>query len=134
MSRLSDTECRTMLANWQLAYDVPGVVRWCGYTELGGNISDGYRNGRCNYYTVWTGDGVYPRSDIYLDEEHGQAPAFFQRCTLWHEFCHANAYNEDMSDNDHDAHFRDYRRRKPLYWLGDMLYKWIGLVWSTQSV
>lgn len=134
MPRLSDAECRTALANWQLAYDVPGVVRWCGYAELGGNISDGYRNGQCNYYTVWTGDGVYPRSDIYLDEEHGQAPAFFQRCTLWHEFCHANAYNEDMSDNDHDVHFRDYRRRKPLYWLGDMLYKWIGFIWSTQSV
>lgn len=132
--RLDDAECDTMLANWQLAYKVPGVVRWCGYTELGGSLSAGHRNGECRYFKVWSSDGVYPRSDIYLDEEHGQAPRFFQRCTLWHEFCHANAYNEDMESDEHNAHFREYRRRKPLYWIGDMVYKLIGVVWSVRDV
>lgn len=132
--RLDDAECDTMLANWQLAYGVPGVIRWCGYTELGGSLSTGHRNGECRYFRVWSSDGTYPRSDIYLDEEHGQAPRFFQRCTLWHEFCHANAYNEDMESDEHNAHFREYRRRKPLYWIGDMVYKLIGVVWSVRDV
>lgn len=134
MARLSDAYCKNRLAGWQKEYGVPGVIEWSGYTELGGSISKGYRNGECRYYTVTTADGTYPLSRIYLDEEHGQAPAFFQTCTLWHEFCHANAFNEDTEDNDHDRHFREYRRRKVSYWLGDMLYKLIGIFWSTKNV
>lgn len=117
------------LGTWQDRYGVPGLIVWKGYAELGGSITDGYRNGQCNYYKVLA-EQPYGRCEIWLDEEMKASPDFFKTCVLWHEFCHANAYNEDLSSDNHNAHFREYRRRKPLYWIGDMLYKWISPIWS----
>ena len=124
-------DAQTLLSQWKAEYKVPGDILWGGYVELGGNVSDGYRMGQCNYARYLrpgTAEWV-PRSTIYLDEGMEDAPRFFQESTLWHEFAHSNAYNEDMESDDHNAHFREYRRRKTKYWIGDMVLKLIGWIW-----
>ena len=121
-------DAATLLMQWRKEYPFPGDLIWGGYRELGGNISDGYRYGQCNYakYMAYDTQQWTPRSTIYLDIGMENAPQFFQKSVLFHEFAHANAYNEDMENDDHNSHFRAYRRRKPAYWLGDIVFKLIG--------
>ena len=119
-----------LLRQWQVEYKVPGDIIWGGYEELGGSAKVGYTMGLCRYTkyldaaNVWTG-----RSTIFLDTGMRRAPDFFKTCVLYHEFSHANAYNEDLENDAHNAHFRAYRRRKKLYWIGDMLAKLLSPIW-----
>ena len=120
-----------LLKQWRQEYPFPGDLIWGGYIELGGSPNDGYRFGQCNYqkYMSPTTHQWTPRSTVYLDTGMAKAPKFFQESVLWHELCHANAYNEDMVNDGHNAHFREYRKRKTAYWLGDMFFKLIGFIW-----
>ena len=120
---------QSQLDGWVTEYKVPGDVIWCGFKELGGSVSDGYTSGRCEYKATVSGNVREMRSDIYLDTGMRDAPAFFRTCVLWHEFCHANAYNEDGIDDSHNSRFLKYRKRKILYWLGDCIFKAINWIW-----
>lgn len=131
MTALSDEHVNTLLTQWRKEYPFPGELLWGGYIELGGSVKDGYRMGQCNYY-LYINQSTHertPRSIIYLDHGMKNAPKFFQEATLWHELCHARAYNEDCKDNDHDRVWASYRRQKPKYWLGDIILKLIGVIW-----
>ena len=118
-----------LLKQWQAEYNVPDDLLWGGYIELGGSVKDGYRMGQCNYIRYMRNGVWYPRSTIYLDIGMKKAPKYFQECTLWHEFAHARAYNEDMQDDDHNLRWRKYRREKRKYWIGYLLLKLIGKIW-----
>lgn len=48
-------------------------------------------------------------------------PDWFLRSLLWHEYCHAEAYLEDCESDAHKEHWREYRRRKWFYLLGEYL-------------
>lgn len=122
-------DAQTLLSQWQAEYRVPGDILWCGYIELGGSASDGYRMGQCTQAKYMRLGEWVARSTIYLDEGMEKAPRFFQESVLWHEFAHARAFNEDMKSNDHDATWRRYRRERTKYWIGDMVLKVIGWIW-----
>ena len=124
-------DAEALIREWLREYPCPGDFVWGGFIELGGSAKDGYRMGQCTqvkYVSQATHEWT-PRSTMYLDEGMAKAPTYFQESVLWHEFCHARAFNEDMESNDHDAHFREYRRQKTGYWLCDMLLKAIGFIW-----
>lgn len=128
---MTQIDAEALLKQWRKEYPFPGDLIWGGYIELGGSPSDGFRFGQCNYqkYMSPTTHQWTPRSTVYLDTGMAKAPRFFQESVLWHELAHANAYNEDMVNDDHNAHFREYRKRKTAYWLGDMFFKLIGWIW-----
>lgn len=114
------------LARWTAQYHVPGLVEFSGWAELGGSEEAGWTMGRCDSL-AWS-DGTC-ESRITLDVGMRDAPGFIVRSVLWHEFCHANAFNEDGTGNGHDAHFRRYVRRRPLYWLGDEVAERLAARW-----
>lgn len=50
---------------------------------------------------------------------------WLETSVLWHEFCHANAALEDGIPDTHNKHWRDYRKRKMKYWIGDAVAKFM---------
>ena len=42
---------------------------------------------------------------------------------LWHEYCHAECYLEDMKGNSHDDTWRAKKNRKTKYVIGDAIAK-----------
>lgn len=122
------------LRTWQSEYSVPDAIVWGGYVDLNyaGGVGITYGRTMCTL-TIYQNGSKSCVSTIYLDEDMQKAPVFFRECVLWHEFCHANAFNEDGDSDAHNAHFREYRRRKALYWIGDMLFKLIGPIWCRRG-
>lgn len=110
---------------WLAEYGVPGVTTWAGYAELKTSSSQVFVMGRTQYKLV---NGM-PCSDIYLQAGMSDAPEFFQRCVIWHEFSHAYAFQEDGVVDSHNARFYEIRRKKPVLWLGDCLLKVLGIIW-----
>lgn len=98
-----------------------------GLTELGGSDVDGYRMGICR--TFKTTNKTWCQCKIYLDMGCHSMPTFFHDAVLWHEFCHAWCQAEIYENQNHRKEFKIRRRKKPLYWIGDMLLKWIGWIW-----
>lgn len=128
---MTQIDAEALLKQWRKEYPFPGDLIWGGYIELGGSPSDGFRFGQCNYqkYMSPTTHQWTPRSTVYLDTGMAKAPRFFQESVLWHELAHARAYNEDMINNDHDSVWASYRKQKPKYWIGDIVFKLIGWIW-----
>lgn len=76
--------------------------------------------GRCRYYPDWC--------SIRLGNRFRSKPlGWLETSVLWHEFCHANAVLEDRIGDGHNQHWRDYRKRKPKYWIGDFFAKVVYL-------
>lgn len=120
-----------MLDQWKAERGVGGEILWGGYEELGGSSAKGFVMGQCRMtkYRKQGSDEWTPRSTIYADVGMRNAPSYFQTCNLWHEFCHAWAYNEDGEDDAHNSHWREYRRTILKYWFGDLLLKVLGRIW-----
>lgn len=123
---MTPVELQALLYEWQREYDVPGRVLFLGFEELPRSSSSSLFVGGRTWFKLVNGERV---SEIRLQEGMAGAPAFLQRSVLWHEACHAEAFNEDGVPNAHDSHFYDLRRRKKAYWLGDMLFKLVGIIW-----
>lgn len=102
-------------------------IIYMGFKELGGSVVDGYRMGVCK--TLKTTDKSWCDCRIFLDNGCVTMPKYFHDSVLWHEFCHAWCQAEIYDNQGHRKEFKIRRRKKPLYWIGDMLLKWIGGIW-----
>ena len=123
---------QTILDSWTKQYITKCIYKnldifYVGFDELGGSIVDGYRMGLCK--TLKTEDKTWCQCKIYYDMGCGKMPSFFRQSILWHEFCHAWCQAEIFENQNHRKEFKIRRRKKPLYWIGDMLLKWIGWIW-----
>ena len=102
---------QSILDGWCEEYGISQPVIFVGYKDM----DDGFGSilGLCCHY-----DGGF--STIMLGGRFEDRPlGWLEKSILWHEFCHANAYLEDMVSNGHDIHFYEYLCRKPNYVLGD---------------
>lgn len=111
MNMTRDEDIQAVLDDWKAEYGLPLPVRFLGYAELGSGTM-----GRC---TSWK-----DRSEIQLAEGLRSEPlGWMMKSVLWHEMCHAIAYQEDMVGNGHDSRWRELRRSRPLYMIGDWFAK-----------
>lgn len=120
------------LDKWSLEYINRNIynvfeISFQNYEELGGSTVDGYRMGICKTYK--SVNLLSCRCYISLDTGCIKMPDFFFNSVLWHEFCHAWCQVEIYENQRHRKEFKIRRRKKPLYWIGDMLLKWIGWIW-----
>ena len=74
-------------------------------------ICQSYAGGWCN---IWFDDKWKSRPLGWLEES-----------VLWHEYCHAEAYLEDMEGNGHDEVWKAKKNRKPKYVIGDAFAKFL---------
>lgn len=123
---------QTILDIWTKEYITKCIYKnldifYVGFDELGGSIVDGYRMGICK--TIKTEDKTWCKCKIYYDMGCAKMPSIFRRSVLWHEFCHAWCQAEIFENKKHRKEFKIRRRKKPIYWIGDMLLKWIGWIW-----
>lgn len=116
--------------------DVIGLLhRWC--EEYGIDSDDvqfgGYEDlvpqgvmGKCYYFRTYRPLVAWV-TRIDLDSAwEDRRLGWLERSVLWHEMAHAIAYLEDGDSDDHNSHWRDLRRRKPVYVVGDAFAK---LLW-----
>ena len=103
------------LVEWCKEYELnPEDVIFVGYKDLGSTTM-----GLCRQFPY---EHLY--CEIYLDDRWVPKDlGWLQMSVLWHEFCHANAFLEDGVSDAHNAHFKEYLRRKPKYWIGDIVAK-----------
>ena len=112
---MKEDTIRGLLKQWCEEYGIdPNKVRWCGYKDLGGTTM-----GICqSYASGW--------SNIWLDNKWKNRPlGWLEESVLWHEYCHAEAYLEDMEGNGHDEVFKSKRKRKLKYVIGDAFAKFL---------
>lgn len=102
--------------------------------ELMGNDFEGYAVDFVGYQSLGThtyGQCAFPartRCAVSLGAKYPwDKRPLFRAAVLYHEACHAKLYLEDGKVNGHDEEFRKLRRQKPLYWIADMIMKF---VWS----
>lgn len=103
---------QNQLDAWATVYGIdPRKITFVGYENLdsGGH----FVLGSCAYYP----DHCRIRlGDHYVDRKLG----FLEMCVLWHEYCHAEAYLEDMISDGHGKVFKEKRKRKMKYVIGDV--------------
>lgn len=74
--------------------------------------------GRCRYYPDWC--------SIRLGDSFKAKPlGWLETSVLWHEYCHAECYLEDMKSNGHDSEWKAKKNRKMKYVIGDAIAKLI---------
>ena len=101
------------LDEWSKEYGLdPKDTIFVGYKDLGGTTM-----GLCRQFPY---EHLY--CEIYLDDRWiPKKLGWLEESVLWHEFCHANAFLEDGISDAHNKHFKKYLRRKPKYWIGDII-------------
>lgn len=99
---------------WCKEYGInPNLVIFKGWKDLGGSTM-----GLHQPYVGW--------SAIWLDDKwQDRKLGWLEMSVLWHEYCHAECYLEDMELNGHDDVFQAKKRRKINYWIGDYITKFL---------
>lgn len=116
------SEIQQVLEGWKHEYGLDYNIKFKGYRDLDRTNPMKFVYGRCYYHGPINTCTIY-LSTRYKDRKLG----WRETSVLWHEYCHAVAYLEDNKDDQHNAHWRDLRRGKPLYVLGDWVAKFTGL-------
>ena len=107
---------QNQLDEWCREYGVTQEVKFMGWEDMEENGR--WVLGRCNSYRNPL------RCEIRLGIKWAKRElGWLEMSTLWHEFCHANAYLEDGVRDAHNEHWREYRKRKPKYWIGNLIGK-----------
>lgn len=106
------------LDEWKKEYGIEKyTVAFSGYRNMNESNPTRYILGKC-YYTA------RDRCDIYLGNSFADRKLGWRETSvLFHEFCHALAYLEDGKGDAHNDYWRELRRSKPKYLLGDWLAK-----------
>lgn len=101
---------------WCKEYGIdPSLVIFKGWEDL--NESDSFVLGACwEYPAGWC---VIKLGKNFEDNKLG----FLEMSVLWHEYCHAEAYLEDMKTNNHDEVWKAKKKRKTKYVIGDAIAK-----------
>lgn len=108
-----DEAVQKLLDGWAEEWNLPLPVRFMGYEYLGKNVM-----GNCKSYA--------DRSEVRLARLfEGKSLGWLKQSILWHEMCHAIAYQEDMKGNGHDSRWRELRDSNRKYMIGDWLSKLI---------
>lgn len=111
-----------ILNEWTNEYGLDGcTVKFEGWQDMDETNPRKWVYGKCYY-------GLYHTKTcrIHLGDRFESRPfGFFEKCALWHEFCHACAFLEDGVSDGHNAHWRELRAEKPAYMVGDMVLKLI---------
>ena len=84
--------------------------------SFGGYEDAGLTMGLCRSYRTW--------SEITLGHkfEHKRF-GWLEKSVLWHEFAHVIAYHEDKVGDEHNDHWKEIQKQKPLLILGDWIAK-----------
>lgn len=120
MSKQDDIQ--KILDEWKHEYGVSDYrITFMGWHELKADNPKSVRLGQCNYYLK-----SYLSSSVYAEIRLGigfkdRRLGWLEKSVLWHEFCHACAFIEDERDDAHNDHWRDLRRRKWWYVLGEYI-------------
>lgn len=110
-------EVQAQLDAWRQEYpeifmdpSSPVPVSFGGYEDMGLTM------GICRSWRTW--------SEIILGHkfEHKRF-GWLERSVLWHEFAHAIAYHEDKIGDEHNDHWKEIQKQKPLLILGDWIAK-----------
>lgn len=110
-------EIQELLDGWMKEYDVPGECIFGGYRQL--STGREVILGICHY------DSRY-RCTIYLgDKFRNRRLGMCEKAVAFHEFAHANAFLEDGKSDKHNAHWREYRKRKKDLWMWDIIAKFV---------
>lgn len=111
-----------ILDKWKHEYGLDEyTIEFKGYRDLDRTKPKKFVYGRCYYHDY------IPMCTIYLSTRYkDRGLGWMEKSVLWHEFSHAIAYLEDGKDDAHNGHWRDLRRGKPLYVLGDWVAKLTG--------
>ena len=118
---MKEDTIRELLKKWCEEYGInPETVHWCGYKDLNGTTM-----GECHYMCKPYHHPWY-YCEIYLDIKWKNRPlGWLEESVIWHEYCHAEAYLEDGESDAHNDHWRDLRKRKPKYLIGDWVAKFL---------
>lgn len=106
------------LDEWKKEYGLDQyTVAFSGYRNMDKNNPKRWVLGKCYYTTL-------KRCDIYLGWKFEKRKLGWRETSvLWHEFCHALAYLEDGKGDAHNDYWRELRRSKPKYLIGDWFAK-----------
>ena len=119
-------DIRKQLDEWKDEYGVSDYpIVFVGWANLKADNPKSLRLGQCNYYiNSYLFSSTYTM--IFLGIRFKERKlGWMETSVLWHEFCHACAFLEDSKSDGHNNHWRDLRRRKPHYVLGDWVAKMI---------
>ena len=105
------------LNEWCKEYGIDKEVTFKGWENM--NEGNRFVLGRCNCYpSGWCA--------IYLGKNfEDRSLGFLEMSVLWHEYCHAEAYLEDMKSNAHDNVWKAKKKRKMKYVIGDAIAKMV---------
>lgn len=111
-------QIQNQLNEWKKEYGIEQyTVSFSGYRNMDENNPKRYVLGKC-YYTT------RERCDIYLGWRfEDRLLGWRETSVLFHEFCHAFAYLEDGKGDAHNDYWRELRRSKPKYLIGDWMAK-----------
>lgn len=110
---------QNQINEWLKEYKIEYPTEFIGYTNLSPNAPKRFVLGQCWYKR-------YPQlhceillADKYADRKLG----WLEMSVLWHEVAHAIAFLEDGISDDHNDHWKDIRKHKRIYWIGDFFAK-----------
>lgn len=109
-----------ILNGWMNEYGLDGcTIRFEGWYNMDETNPRKWIYGMCYY-------GLYHTKTCRIrlgDRFEGRRLGWREKSALWHEFCHAYAFLEDGESDGHNMHWRELRRKKPVYLLGDWALK-----------
>lgn len=106
------------LDEWKKEYGIEQYnVTFSGYRDMDESNPKRYVLGKC-YYTNRELCNIYLGLK-FKDRKLG----WRETSVLFHEFCHAFAYLEDGVPDAHNDYWRQLRKDKPKYWIGDIFAK-----------
>lgn len=110
-----EDEIQKMLDEWKHEYGFGHPISFLGWTEMTNSDTGAPILGKCIYYRNLS-------CCIIMGHKFKNRPlGWREKSVLWHEFCHACAWQEDGEDDAHNNHWKDLRRRKPWYVLGEWI-------------
>lgn len=110
-------EIQKLLDGWMKEYNVPGECVFGGYEHL--STSKKVVLGNCRYVSRY-------KCVVHLGSRFEKRPlGMCETAIAFHEFSHANAFLEDGKSDGHNAHWREYRKRRKDLWMWDIIAKFV---------